>query len=135
MVENVRWSNPATFGEYEAYTAGLGHGDGDTDGDGDADEDGRQQEHTQKAGSYPARQVLTREEQMEEFMFLGLRMMCGVSPAEFEKLFGRRIEDVYGDVLCRLYRQELLVRVSDRIRLTARGIDVSNRVMAEFLLD
>ena len=135
MVENVRWSNPATFGEYEVYTAGLGHGDGDTDGDGDADEDGRQQEHTQKAGSYPARQVLTREEQMEEFMFLGLRMMCGVSPAEFEKLFGRRIEDVYGDVLCRLYRQELLVRVSDRIRLTARGIDVSNRVMAEFLLD
>lgn len=109
MVDNVRGSNPAEPEEYEAYTA-----------------DRREPE---TAG------ILTGAEQMEEFMFLGLRMMCGVSRQRFEELYGQRIEEVYGAVLYRLYRQELLVCEADRIRLTVRGIDVSNYVMAQFLFD
>lgn len=74
---------------------------------------------------------------MEEFMFLGLRMTSGVSKQEFIKRFNRHIEDVYGDVIKYFLENNLLAEGanSDKIYLTDRGIDVSNRILSEFLLD
>ena len=79
-------------------------------------------------------QRLTLENQMEETMFLGLRMMKGVSVRAFEKTFGRTLESVYGSVIERLKAQNLVVQNGDYIRLTEHGIDISNYVMSEFLL-
>ena len=81
------------------------------------------------------KEVLLTEEQMEEFMILGLRMMRGISRAEFQKRFGKPIETVYGSALKKLERQGLLVLEGDTIALTDSGIDVSNQVLAEFLFD
>lgn len=88
------------------------------------------------AGDFSGREceVLTLEDQMEEFMFLGLRLMEGVREQEFSERFGIRIEEVYGEVLRRQEELELLKRNGARIYLTPRGIDLSNTVMAEFLL-
>ena len=44
-------------------------------------------------------QELPVEEQMEEFMFLGLRMMEGVSERKFFENFGRRFEEVFPGVI------------------------------------
>ena len=44
-------------------------------------------------------QELPIEEQMEEFMFLGLRMMEGVSERKFFENFGRRFEEVFPGVI------------------------------------
>ena len=77
---------------------------------------------------------VTREEQMEEFMFLGLRMTEGVSRAEFEQYFGTTIEAVYGDVLRQLQKEGLLVKQEGRICLTERGMDVNNYVVEQFML-
>lgn len=77
---------------------------------------------------------VTREEQMEEFMFLGLRMTEGVSRAEFEQHFGTTIEAVYGDVLRQLKKEGLLVKQEGRICLTERGMDVNNYVVEQFML-
>ncbi len=44
-------------------------------------------------------QELPIEEQMEEFMFLGLRMMEGVSERRFFENFGRRFEEVFPGVI------------------------------------
>lgn len=77
---------------------------------------------------------VTREEQMEEFMFLGLRMTEGVSRAEFEQHFGTTIEAVYGDVLRQLQKEGLLVKQEGRICLTERGMDVNNYVVEQFML-
>lgn len=79
-------------------------------------------------------EILSVEDQMAEFMFLGLRMMRGVSEAEFEQRFGQEIDAVYGAVMETQCDLGLLEREDGRIRLTPRGIDLSNRVMAEFLL-
>ncbi len=79
-------------------------------------------------------EVLTKEEMMEEFMFLGLRKMQGVSRTRFEHCFGNPIEEVYGDALNKLTEEGLLEIEGDHIRLTKRGIDVSNSVFCEFLL-
>lgn len=78
---------------------------------------------------------LSQNDCMEEFMFLGLRMMSGVSKTEFQKSFGQNMDDVYGAVIQKWIRQGMLVQQGDRIRLTDAGIDVSNVVLADFLLD
>ena len=78
---------------------------------------------------------LTKKDQMEEFMFLGLRMMEGVSSQEFEKQFGQTLQEVYGNKMAKLEKQGLLEQKEDsgRYALTQKGIDVSNQVFVEFL--
>ena len=78
--------------------------------------------------------ILSVQEQMEECMFLGLRKMAGVSKTEFRKEFGRGMDEVYGETLRKMYGMGLLEEEGDFVRLTERGIDVSNGVMCEFLL-
>ncbi len=76
---------------------------------------------------------LVESEKMEEFMILGLRMTCGVSKKEFSERFGCAMETVYGQALKRLEKEGLLNVTEDRVALTERGIDVSNRVFLEFV--
>ncbi len=84
-------------------------------------------------------QSLTIMEQMEEFMFLGLRLTEGISLKEFERTFGKSIYEVYPEVIEKLVNQELLVEKKgtkgnvQRLALSSFGLDVSNVVMAEFL--
>lgn len=80
------------------------------------------------------RMVLVQQDCMEEFMFLGLRLIKGVSKREFQLQFGVPIEAIYGEVITKMEKQGLLKRKEGRICLTHRGIDVSNYVMSEFLL-
>lgn len=99
------------------------------------------------------REGLSVQAKMEEFMFLGLRVMAGVSGTEFEKRFGKTMEDVYGDVL-RKHEEEGLLQIErkedrkeaaaaepakgktniEKVMLTTNGVDVSNYVFADFLL-
>ena len=79
-------------------------------------------------------EVLTKNDEMEEFMFLGLRMTDGIKKSDFEEAFEIDIDLVYGEVLKKLESQELLIIEKDSIRLTDRGIDISNQVLACFLL-
>lgn len=81
------------------------------------------------------REILTVQEQMEEFMFLGLRMTEGISVARFYEMFGIPLEQVYGKVLEKYKKLELLEERGGRLRLTRRGISVSNPILADFLLD
>lgn len=78
---------------------------------------------------------LTRESMMEEFMFLGLRMIKGVSEIDFVSLFGIKMERIYGPVIERLVANGLLKREGIWISLTEWGMDVSNFVLSEFLLE
>ena len=79
-------------------------------------------------------QCQTMEDEMEEFMFLGLRCMRGIEKKEFEKRFGKSVESVYGNVMAKYTQLGLLSEQNGKLCLTDRGIDVSNVVMAEFLL-
>lgn len=78
--------------------------------------------------------VVNRKAQMEEFMFLGLRMTGGISRDEFEANFGMPIEAAYVQVLPELQTQKLIEKREGRVYLTDRGMDVANYVMAQFLL-
>lgn len=75
------------------------------------------------------------DSRMEEFMFLGLRMTCGVSRADFEERFKKDIYEVYGTVIKKYIDMGMMAEIDDRIILTDEGIDVSNVILADFLLD
>ena len=77
---------------------------------------------------------LSRKDEMEEFMFLGLRKIKGVSEQDFYKSFKVSMDEEYKDNIENLIKEGLLVREGDRIRLTARGIDLSNYALSQFLL-
>ncbi len=77
---------------------------------------------------------LDKRQRMEEFMFLGLRMMEGISRSVFQQMFGIKLEAVYGNVLEQLQQQGLLKQQEGRVALTEAGISVSNYVLSEFLL-
>ena len=79
-------------------------------------------------------QTLTEKDRMEELMFLGLRMIEGVSVKEFQENFHKTYDSVYGAVTEKLINQGLLERTRDKVRLTKKGVDVSNYAMAQFLL-
>ncbi|MBQ4283077.1 MAG: coproporphyrinogen III oxidase, partial [Lachnospira sp.] len=81
------------------------------------------------------REELSVREQMEEFMFLGLRKVAGVSFEKFEQEFGLDIHSVYGEIISKNVSLELMEYVGDKgVRLTERGIDISNVVLSDFLL-
>lgn len=83
------------------------------------------------------RQSLSMEEQMEEYLFLGLRICQGVDVNGFYQSFGKTLEQVYGEIIQKHERNGLLERAfqegKEWIRLTDEGMDVSNYVMADFL--
>lgn len=73
-------------------------------------------------------------DEMEEFMFLGLRMMEGIQRSEFYEAFGEELETVYGEQLRKLEQEGLIEADEKGVRLTKRGIDISNYVFVQFLL-
>ena len=85
-------------------------------------------------GWYSESGRLSREAQMEEFMFLGLRMVRGVSEKEFYRKFEEKLMTVYGGVIRKNEARGLLIRKNGRIWLTERGMDLANIVESEFLL-
>lgn len=118
LVENVRYSNTR---ELYKYIEGC-------DNITDVGED------IFVANIHEEANVINRQAQMEEFMFLGLRMNEGVYRNEFEKCFGLPIEAVYRDQLEELKQEDLLEMREGRIYLTDKGMDLSNYAMAKFLM-
>lgn len=112
--EDFRWKNTASLREYMGINF----------------QEGRKAFQTLRKELHK----LSREEEMEEFMFLGLRMTAGISESRFLARFGQRIDSIYGAQLEKFTAQGLMERSQGRCRLTPRGMDLSNLVMSEFLL-
>ncbi len=78
---------------------------------------------------------LTRQEAMEEFMFLGLRMCEGVNANTFRDTFGLSMMDVFGGPVRKHCQEGLLnyIEETGQLYLTERGIDLSNYVLCDFV--
>lgn len=111
LIENVRFSNTANLEEYLKL------------------------DFIKPDTAVAERTELDIQAQMEEFMFLGLRMMCGVSAEKFQNKFKKTIDQVYGEVLDRQLQDGFIKRNKNGYCLTDYGIDVSNYVMSEYLFD
>lgn len=80
-------------------------------------------------------EVLTKEEMMEEELFLGLRKRKGVSIKHFEEKFGLSFSDRYGEVVAELQEQGLLVPDKNIVRMTKKGLFLGDNVAEKFILE
>jgi oxygen-independent coproporphyrinogen III oxidase len=85
--------------------------------------------------SYRDLHQLNRKDAIAEFMFLGLRMSDGVKQENFHNEFGADLETVFGKELNQMHRQGLISIAGKRVRLTPRGMLLSNQVFSSFLSD
>ena len=126
MVDNVRWKNTT---DKAAYVEACAKGDFESF-----------KEEVQK---------LSVKDQMGEFMFLGLRCYDGVSKEEFMEYFGVDFDFQYGEITRKFIDEGFMKEeefefynpetksnyIKTRVMLTDKGINVSNTIMAEYLLD
>ncbi|SHI00329.1 radical SAM family heme chaperone HemW [Clostridium grantii] len=75
------------------------------------------------------------EADMEEFMFLGLRKIKGISIKKFNEKFKKSIFDIYGNVINKYVENGYLILNEDRIFLSEKGIEISNSIMCEFIIN
>lgn len=80
-----------------------------------------------------AEEQLTARDAMSETMFLGLRLLEGVSAEVFYKTHGVTLAQAYGSVIDTLCGDGLLYFDGVCCRLTRRGMDLANRVFMEFI--
>lgn len=101
--------------------------------------DGRSVESAHERGgdispAYAGWESLSVKDRMAETMFLGLRLTKGVSEQAFYERFGCSLYEVYGSILKKHQKNGLLKQRDGFFFLTEYGMDVSNYVMADFLL-
>lgn len=135
LMENIRYTNQRELYPYLEETKTLREGLWENE----VEEQGRHGverriEELPATNLHASAERVTRKAQIEEFMFLGLRMTEGISRERFAQTFGIQIEAVYQDVLNQLQKEGLLQKRAGRIYLTERGQDVSNYALARFLL-
>jgi oxygen-independent coproporphyrinogen-3 oxidase len=109
MVENVRWKNTDDIETYIEYKGNSKDCQTDI-------------------------QVLSENECIEEYMFLGLRMMKGISKTNFINTFGKKITDIYAEEIDKWIKLGMILEEGDYYRLSDKGIDVSNMIFSDFIL-
>ena len=72
---------------------------------------------------------------MEEYVIFGLRMTRGISAADFYERFGHSLYDAYGDIIRGYVASGHMKDEKGMVCFTRKGIDVSNRILVDFLQD
>ena len=78
-------------------------------------------------------EIVTAKAAMEEFCFLSLRTASGIDMNKFKNKFGIDIDEIFGEVIKKLYRQKMIEIVDNRVRLTDYGMKLGNIAFAEFI--
>lgn len=79
------------------------------------------------------REIIDRETEMAETIFLGLRLLDGLNLESFFKRFGVSLEEVCSSQLARLLDAKLVVIENNYLKLTEIGLPVANIVFTEFM--
>ena len=79
--------------------------------------------------------VVTKQESIEEEMFLGLRKIDGVSKLHFIEKFDLPMEQLFSNHIEELVKEALVENTEDALKLSYKGRFVGNEVFQQFLLD
>ena len=77
--------------------------------------------------------VQSRDEQMSEFMFLGLRCRDGVKDSDFKTKFGASFADIFSDAIKKYTDWGFLLFDGENLRFSDKGFFVSNTILADFV--
>lgn len=78
-------------------------------------------------------QPVSREEAMEDFMMVGLRLLEGVHGGDFAAQFGVSLESCFGEVLDKLEADKLIERTADGYKLSPHAVILGNMVFGAFV--
>lgn len=78
-------------------------------------------------------QKLTIKEQMEESVFLGLRLINGLKLKAFEQRFNAPLTEIFGTQITVLQNKGLVKIQDGYLKLTEKGLPLANQVFAEFV--
>ncbi|HIE32622.1 MAG TPA: radical SAM family heme chaperone HemW [Thermodesulfobacteriaceae bacterium] len=78
-------------------------------------------------------ETLSPEEAFREAIILGLRLLEGVSARELYRRFGFDLFQIFSQELEKLLKTGLIIKEGDRLRLSLRGVILSNQVKLYFL--
>ncbi|WP_066495302.1 radical SAM family heme chaperone HemW [Abyssisolibacter fermentans] len=73
------------------------------------------------------------KDKMAEYTILGLRLIEGIDIDDFRNKFEVSIFDVYREVIEKYHKNGLLSTEKNRIKLTRRGLDLSNQIFCELM--
>ena len=128
LVDNVRYTNTTDIHQYMDETMHMQMIDF-------SEENGKSPNTVLGTNIHIEANAVSRKAQMEEFMFLGLRMNQGVTREQFQKTFGIPIDGIYKNALEHLKEEGMLDTAGGRIALTEKGQDLSNYALSKFLVD
>ena len=77
--------------------------------------------------------TLSKKDEMEEFIFMGLRMNEGINLDRFYEKFGVNFKQKHDNILDKLKNLNLIIEQNNNIMLTQRGKEISNTVFIEFI--
>lgn len=80
-------------------------------------------------------EVLSKNEMMEEELFLSLRKKEGVSIGKFEQKFGTSFEKRYGQIVQELQSDGLLKENNGFIQMTKKGLFLGDTVAEKFIVE
>lgn len=78
-------------------------------------------------------EILNFEDKIRESIILKLRLIKGINIQEFNQQYKIDFEEKFKDALSKMIKLKLLKKVGNYIRLTKKGILLSNEVFIEFL--
>jgi hypothetical protein len=123
FLEGTRFSNKTDLNEYIS-TGGLF----DDRGYAAAGTGGLQMEG-EESPFIAQRHRNTREDNISEYLFTGLRKIQGIELLDFKEKFGEELEAIHGEVLKKSLENGLMEITGGRLRFTNRGLDISNTVL------
>lgn len=77
----------------------------------------------------------SKKDDIEEFMFMGLRMTEGVSEDEFYNRFGLSLWELYEEVIKKFIKLDYLEHKDGHLSIKPQALGISNSIMCEFILD
>lgn len=80
------------------------------------------------------REVLSKKDLINEFLFLSLRLKEGIDAALFQRKFGLDFERICSDAILQNLKKSLIYRTEKGIALTELGLDFANQVMCDFMI-
>ena len=76
---------------------------------------------------------VSRQEVIEEGIFLGLRLNEGINVSRFKEEYGVDLREEYNTIINKYIDYGYMEMQEDNLRLTDNGILVSNAILAEFI--
>ncbi len=83
---------------------------------------------------YDEIKILSREDAMSEFFFLGMRKTSGINAQQFFEKFNVNFENIFEIPLKKYLNLSLIKKENDNYFFSERGMQISNKILSEFIL-